>query len=50
MSDATQWHIRQAQPGNPIVFFGETGSLRHDIFSHYNRMQGLMLVPSKVLT
>ena len=23
MSDTTQWHLRQTQPGNPIVFFGE---------------------------
>ena len=23
MGDRTQWHLRQAQPSNPIVFFGE---------------------------
>ncbi|CAK0780694.1 cytochrome P450 monooxygenase 22 [Coccomyxa viridis] len=39
MSDTTQWHLRQAHPGNPIVFFDVTmggqpvGRIKMELFS-----------------
>lgn len=27
MAETTQWHLRQQQPGNPIVFMGKGGEV-----------------------